>query len=378
MPALKSILRAAAAMLFLIAFAAQAQAAGGLFDLEWKELAPGIHVGQRPDPMRYPVVCNTVVVIGDDGVLLFDAGGFPKQGEQVLAKVKALTALPVKYIVISHWHGDHNRGISPILDAFPDAKIVGHAFTRDAMLGAPMQRIFRAEQAGDVRDTAADVKKALDQNKFIDGTPLDPSEKPFFERFLVDAVEHQAEIMRMRITPPTVTFDDKLDVELGKRLIQLRHFGPGNTKGDAVMILPAERIVAAGDTVVAPIPYAFGSYPSNWVNVLRRLKETRFKTLIPGHGPLQNNSKYVDLLIEALTLVTGQVDKAVAQGKSLGDVAKAIDLGAVERRFTNGVPLLRHFFDLYFKEPATQSAYNVAKGIENEKLTEDPPKSDSN
>jgi glyoxylase-like metal-dependent hydrolase (beta-lactamase superfamily II) len=366
-------MRAAIALLFL-AIAAQAQAAGGLFDLEWRELAPGVHVGQRPDPMRYPVVCNSVIVIGDDGVLLFDAGGFPKQGEQVLAKVKSLTGLPVKYIVISHWHGDHNRGIAPILDAFPDAKIVGHSFTRDAMLGAPMQRIFNAEQAGDVRDTAADVKKALDEGKFIDGSPLDPSEKPFFERFLLDAVEHQAEVMRMRITPPTLTFDDKLDIKLGKRLVQLRHFGPGNTKGDAVMILPAERIVAAGDTVVAPIPYAFGSYPAGWVNVLQRLKEIRFRTLIPGHGPLQNDSKYLDLLIESLKLVTRQVDKAVAQGKTLGDIARSIDLSAVEPRFTNDSPLLKHFFDLYFKGPATQSAYNVAKGIENEKLTEDPPK----
>jgi glyoxylase-like metal-dependent hydrolase (beta-lactamase superfamily II) len=241
-------IRTAFVVLWFIAIAT-AEAASGLFDLEWRELSAGVHVGQRPDPMRYPVVCNSVIVVGDDGVLLFDAGGFPKQGEQVLAKVKALTALPVKYVVVSHWHGDHNRGIAPILDAFPDAKIVGHTFTRDAMLGAPMQRIFKAEQQGDVRNTAAEVKKELDQGKFIDGTPLDPSEKPFFERFLADAVEHQAEVMRMRITPPTVTFDDQLDIKLGKRLVQLRHFGPGNTKGDAVMILPAERIVAAGDTV---------------------------------------------------------------------------------------------------------------------------------
>ena len=370
-------IRLAFVVLWFIA-SATAEAASDLFDLEWRELAPGVHVGQRPDPMRYPVVCNSVVVVGDDGVLLFDAGGFPKQGEQVLAKVKSLTALPVKYIVISHWHGDHNRGIGPILDAFPNAQVVGHSFTRAAMEGAPMQRIFKAELGGGVRDTAADVKKSLDENKFIDGSPLDPAERPFFERFLVDAVEHQAEVMRMRVIPPTLTFDDKLDIKLGKRLVQLRHFGRGNTKGDAVMILPAERIVAAGDTVVAPIPYAFGSYPASWVKVLQQLKDAKFKTLIPGHGPLQSDARYLDLLMEALTLVNDQVVVSAAQGKSLPEIAKSVDLSKVEPRFTNSAPILKRFFGFFFKEPAIQGAYNVVKGVENEKLTEDPPKPGSN
>jgi len=355
------------------AAALSARAAGGLFDLEWRELARGVWVGQRPDPMRYPVICNTVVVIGANGVLVFDGGGFPAQGAQVLAKVKSLTNKPVTHIVISHWHGDHNRGIGPILDAFPNAKVVGHAFTRAAMEGAPMQRIFKEEKAGGVRDTATEVKKSLDDGKFFDGTPLDPAEKPFFQRFVTDAILHQDEVMRMRVVPPTVTFDDKLDIDLGGRLVQLRHFGPGNTKGDAVMILPAERIVAAGDTVVHPIPYAFGSYPKSWVNVLKRLKATGYVTLVPGHGAVQTDTAYVDLVIEALNLVAAQVDAAIAQGKPGGDVAASVDLTAVERRFVKGDAILKRFFGFYFKDPATRAAYNDAKGIENEKLTDDVP-----
>jgi glyoxylase-like metal-dependent hydrolase (beta-lactamase superfamily II) len=371
MPQLRAAL--VASLIALVLFVAAPAPAAGLFDIEWTELSPGIHVGQRPDPMRYPVVCNTVVVIGDDGVLVFDAGGFPAQGEQVLAKIKSLTPKPVKYVVISHWHGDHNRGIAPILDAFPRAQIVGHTFTRDAMLGAPMQRIFKSEKEGGVRDTAAEVKKALDEGKFFDGTPLDPAEKPFFERFGIDAVEHQTEVMRMRITPPTLTFDDKLEIKLGKRLIQLRHFGPGNTKGDAVMILPGEGIIAAGDLVVAPIPYAFGSYPASWVNVLKELKATRYKTLVPGHGPLQTDTAYIDLLGEALSLVATQVNAAVAQGKPAREIFKSVDISRVEPRFTKGDPILKRFFSFYFRDPAIESAMNVAKGIESEKLTEDPP-----
>ena len=79
-------------------------------------------------------------------------------------------------------------------------------------------------------------------------------------------------------------------------------------------------------------------------------------------------------MIEALEGVTRQVDAAVAQGKSLEDITKLVDFSAVKPRFNNGDPILTRFFDMYFKEPIVPAAYNVAKGIENEKLTEDPPK----
>jgi glyoxylase-like metal-dependent hydrolase (beta-lactamase superfamily II) len=368
------MIKSAIAVVMLLVAALPSHAAG-LFELEWRELAPGVHVGQRPDPMRYPVVCNTLIVVGGDGVLVFDGGGFPAQGEQVLAKIKALTPLSVKYVVISHWHGDHNRGIAPILEAFPNAQIVAHTFTRAAMLGAPMQRIHKAEQAGGVRDTAAAVKKALDENKAIDGTPLAEGERAYWERFLNDSLPHQAEVARMKITSPTMTFEDALDINLGRRLVQLRHFGPANTKGDAVMILPAERIVAAGDIVVAPVPYGFGSYPQSWASALNELKATRYATLVPGHGPLQTDTAYLDLLGETLISVATQVDALVARGKSLDEVRKAVDFSKLEPRFTKGDPILTRFFGLFFKQPIVTAAYNVAMGIDNEKLTEDTPKS---
>ena len=366
-----SLCGALIALLVIAVAPAQAQPAD-LFQLEWKELAPGVHVGQRADPMRYPVVCNTVIVIGDDGVLIFDGGGFPAQGEQVAAKVKALTPKPVKYVVISHWHGDHNRGIWPILDAFPDAQIVGHEFTKAAMLGAPMQRVHKAEVGGGARDTAEAIKKGLADNKFIDGSPLDPAERVYFERFVADSPAHQAELERMKITPPTITFATDLDLKLGNRVVQLRHYGPANTKGDAVMILPDARIVAAGDIVVRRSPMASEATRRSWAAALKQIKATHFRTLIPGHGPLQTDTIYIDLVTEALESVTAQVGAQVAQGKSLDDARKAVDFSKVEPRFTKGDPILKRFFGLFFKQPIVPAAYNVAKGIENEKLTEDP------
>ena len=72
-------------------------------------------------------------------------------------------------------------------------------------------------------------------------------------------------------------------------------------------------------------------------------------------------------------LVATQVNAGVAQGKAARDIFKTVDLSNVEPRFTKGDPILKRFFGFYFRDPAIESALNVAKGIENEKLTDDPP-----
>ena len=74
---------------FLLA-AAESRAADP-FDMQWRELADGVWVGERPVSYRAPVMTNTTVVIGKDGVLVFDASGLAIQGERRLAKVSELT-----------------------------------------------------------------------------------------------------------------------------------------------------------------------------------------------------------------------------------------------------------------------------------------------
>ena len=344
----------------------------GLFKIEWTKVAENVWVGGRTaDALRYPVVANTSIVIGDDGALVFDGGGFVAQGEQVLAKLRSLTKKPLKYIVVSHWHGDHHRGIAPLVAAYPDVVIVSHDFTRAAIVGPPMQKIDKAEKDGGAKDTAAAIKDGLDKNQFFDGSPLDPGEKPFFERFIADNPEHVREIQRMKIFPPTLTFADRITLYLGKRQIDLVHFGPGNTKGDAVMIVPDAGFIAAGDVVIEPVPYGFGAYPKDWASVLRHIEAIDFKVLVPGHGAIQHDHAYLDLLIETLDSVASQVDALIASGVAREDGLKKLDFSKVEERFTNNDPVRRRLFSIYFKGPIGPAAWNAATGVENESLKEE-------
>ena len=353
-----------------LAMAAPA-AAEGLFEMGWRELSPGVWLGAREDAMRSPVLANTVFVVGDDSVLVFDGGGVATQGEQTLAQIRKVTDKPVSAIVVSHWHGDHHRGNGPLIDAFPDADIISHSFTRDAITGGPMKRVADSEK--NLSATYDAVAKIAGEGKWFDGSDLAPQEIEYFNRFMADKDEYLAEFERNRIDPPARVFDDELEIDLGGRTVTLLHVAPGNTKGDVMLYLPDAKILATGDVVVAPVPYGFFSYPQSWIGVLNTIAAMDVKTLVPGHGAVQTDMDYVRLVSETLALVIAQVDPLAKEGKELKEVGPAVDFSAVEERFTHGDPVLKRFFAMYFKQPVVSAQYTLATGGDNESLDYEPP-----
>jgi glyoxylase-like metal-dependent hydrolase (beta-lactamase superfamily II) len=355
-------------------FASAPAAAEGLFEMSWRELSPGVWLGAREDAMRSPVLANTVFVVGDDSVLVFDGGGVATQGEQTLAQIRNVTGKPVSAIVVSHWHGDHHRGNGPLIDAFPDADIISHSFTRDAITGGPMKRVADGEK--DLSATYDAVAKIAGEGKWFDGSELEPEEIEYFNRFMADKDEYLAEFERNRIDPPARVFDDELELDLGGRKVKLMHIAPGNTKGDVMLYLPDVKILATGDVVVAPVPYGFFSYPQSWIGVLNKIASMDVRTLVPGHGAVQTDTDYVRLVSETLSLVVAQVDVLAKDGKELKEVAPAVDFSAVEDRFTHGDPVLARFFAMYFKQPIVSAQYTLATGGDNESLDYEPPAAD--
>ena len=104
------------------------------FEYNWQELAPGVWAGIRQDPFELPQEGNSVFVVTDLGVVVFDAGGSPAMGESIVHKVRSVTKKPITHVVISHWHGDHMRGLQSIRAAFPNAAIITHPHTRELIV----------------------------------------------------------------------------------------------------------------------------------------------------------------------------------------------------------------------------------------------------
>ncbi|MCG8434874.1 MAG: hypothetical protein MJA83_12660, partial [Gammaproteobacteria bacterium] len=169
-------------------------------------------------------------------------------------------------------------------------------------------------------------------------------------------------LREVRVTPPTMTFDEKLTLKRGDREIHLLYLGKANTNGDALVYLPKEKILMTGDILVLPTPYGFGSFPKEWADTLQKIAAIDFDMLIPGHGDIQTDLKYIKLLSETLSALSEQTDEIVAAGGDLAAVREQINIGKFRKRYTNGDPLLEVLFNNWFYQPITKSAYKQAKG----------------
>jgi len=333
------------------------------FHFEFEELAPGVWAGVRPDGGRAPVMGNTTFIITDEGVVVFDGGGVPVMAEQIIAKVRSLTELPVTHVVVSHWHGDHNFGIFRFAEEYPGVEIIAHEFTRDVFNTPRMNYLDR--QRNFKKEISPQIEAMVEARARPDGRELSDAAVAKFERLLDDADILEAEIKRSKITPPTVTFQDKYVIESGEARIELLFLGHGNTEGDIVMWLPEERIVSTGDIVVAPSPYAFNMPPRPWADTLRRIDALEFEVLVPGHGEIQTDRDYLSLLIETADDIAEQSDALVASGVATEEIAAKLDFSEIEPRFTGGDAYLKVAYEAWFERPFRQAA---VKALGNEPM----------
>lgn len=329
------------------------------FVFTFQELSPGVWTGVRENSPRLPVMGSTTFVVSEEGVVVFDGGGAPLMSERVIEKIRSITNKPVTHVVISHWHGDHNLGIYRYLDEYPFVQTIGHDFTRAAMLGSPMDYARKTDR---LSDSVSQIKEALEADLRGEAEPMPEPVRKRYLTFLDDSELIDAEYKRSVITPPVVTFDDRLTIHSGSRTIELLFLGHANTAGDIVMWLPEEKIVAAGDIVVCPTPYGFNVPPRSWAATLRKLEALGADTLVPGHGLVQHDMAYVDLLIETAESIADQRDALLAQGLSQEDAEARLDFSQFIDRFTNGDPLHIDRFNAWFANPFRKAAFKALTG----------------
>jgi glyoxylase-like metal-dependent hydrolase (beta-lactamase superfamily II) len=330
------------------------------FEYTWQELAPGIWAGIRQDPFELPQEGNSVFVVTDQGVVVFDAGGSPLMGESIVAQVRSVTKRPITHVVISHWHGDHMRGLQSIQAAFPDVAIVTHPHSREFIVTTQDRWLKR--RVAMVPNIRKAVDAALGSGKDLQGRPIIPQERAWLEKGLAISEQLDRENNRTAYVLPNATFDDRMILYRGGREIQFLHLGNAHTSGDLVMWLPQEKVVATGDVVTAPIPLMPSPYTNEYAGVLERIKALGFTTLVPGHGLVQHDSGYVDLLVDMFRSVSAQMKSLVAGGAAKEQAVAKIDLSAIEARFTHGDPFLANRFHDYVSAALPEAAYLVESG----------------
>ena len=329
-------------------------------EFETVKVAEGVLAFIAAEPKSGLVNGNSVAVIGDDGVLVVDTGQFAPLTKRMIAEIKKSTDKPVRYVVNTHWHWDHNLANSVYREAYPNVAIVSTPFTRQMLLDSTPQFLQFFQTSGD--KMIEGLKAQLAGGKKRDGSPLSDEDKQSLQDFISDAENGIPEMKKASFVPPNETFDQSLTVYLGKREVRILHLGRGNTAGDAVVYVPDAKVLVTGDLVVHPTPYATHAYFTDWVATMKKLMAFEAAAIVPGHGPVQRDKAYMQTVTNLLEALVAQVGQAVKEGLSLEDTRKRVDLESFRKQFAGTDWRRSRAFDEYFLVPAVTDAWKQARG----------------
>ena len=182
--------------------------------LERVELGPGIFLFRAPSTLDLWTSSNSLVVVNDSDVVVFDSNARASTSRTVIAEIRKITSKPVRVLINSHWHMDHWLGNAAYADAFPGLQILATTETRDYMSRLPLQ--FFINSAGAARAKAA-LDTAMATGKLADGSPLTPQRRQQLETNLAESTALANELSRTRQVLPTVTFPDSMSFRRGGR-----------------------------------------------------------------------------------------------------------------------------------------------------------------
>jgi len=211
---------------------------------------------------------NVAVYVTSEGVILVD-DKYEQDYQNIMAKVKSVTSLPVKYVLSTHHHSDHSGGNVNFINS---AEIISTVNARANIVGHKQP-----------------------------GAP--------------------------EMVPARVTFTDQCSVFLGGKEVRAYYFGRGHTNGDAVIYFPALRVLHTGDLMAGRTPlidYAGGGSIIEWTKTLDGALKLDFDTVIPGHGDVTDKAG----LLAYRNNVEKLRDRATAlvrEGKSEADFRKIME-----------------------------------------------------
>jgi cyclase len=324
------------------------------------ELAPGIVQFISP-ALAGNVDGNSIAILTDRDVVLFDATLLPASADAVLKELRQLTPRPVRYLVNSHWHPDHSGGNDELAKIFPDLEIIASQRTREMM--EDTANVYVKTLEFETGQLDQEINKELKSGKTSNGQQLTQTEREHLRSQLTLGDRFLAEFKATHSKLPTLTFGDALTLFHGGR--EFRFFRlPGNTAGDVAVFLPAEKILLTGDLLVYPVPFCADSHPSDWITSLEALLRLNAKVIVPGHGDAQLNSSFLELVLDSFRAIRQQVRDALHRGLTLQETERAINLATIRSKFTHDDPNLNAEFDGNFTPIVRRFYDELTEGLQ--------------
>lgn len=260
----------------------------------------GRNVYAAIDDAKGDAGANAGFVIGEYGVLVIDSFENEAAAKQLLAEIRKLTKLPIKFVVNTHYHLDH---------------VAGNA-------------VF--EQAGAVVLAQRNVFHWIHTENL-----------KFFEK----DIKPEQKAMVEALAAPSVLYDSDVQLVLGSREIVV-HVFPGHTGGDSVVIIPDAKVVFCGDLFWRKtLPNLIDASTEAWMETLEDLQTpapSAAVVYVPGHGDPGDFHDVEDFRSYLATL-RGWVKKQIKEGKTGDDLVNAV-LPAVKEKYGPWI-----FFDDFAK-----------------------------
>jgi cyclase len=322
------------------------------------KVAAGVYAFITPEERSGWQAGNSIAIIGDDGVLVFDTGNIPGSTRRQIADIRKLTDKPVRYVVNSHWHPDHNLGNTEYRKAFPGVIVIGTTATRDGILQRVPAYIGQMKAQA---TTDSLMRLRLSTGKMRDGSPMPDNVRKMWTVSTRDYAEFLPEVSTAVPSTSDMVFDDSLTLWLGTRRVKLVSPGRGNTAGDIFAVIPDAGVLLTGDLVTVPCPFPSTSYFSEWISALDRLAAVKATAIVPGHGDVQPDYDYVTLTRELLAFTREEARAAVRNGVPLDTLQKRIDFEPWIKRFSGGDTIRVEVFNGAYRNPAVERAFEEAK-----------------
>jgi len=299
----------------MVSSVAQGQEAATANSLPFTLKSLGRNVYAAIDDAKGDAGANAGFVIGDDGVLVIDTFENEAAAKQLLAEIRKLTKLPIKFVVNTHYHLDHVAGNKVFQDA--GAVIIAHIYVADWI--------------------------QTENLKFF-GKNIKPEQKQMVES----------------LVPPDILYSEELVLSLGKRKVMLGH-QLGHTGGDTVVAVPDARVYFFGDLFWRrTLPNLVDATVADWMGLRAFAKSNQQAmetyALVPGHGEV-GTAVDLDEFLGYLTDLEAHVHKALNEGKD-GEELVAIVFPEMKEKYGKW-----NFFD-YF---ARANIKDVAAELKNQK-----------
>lgn len=271
---------------------------------ELQSLGSDIYVSAVSDSTAYSRFANSLIVVGDDAVLVVDTRDTEEASRNLLAEVRRITDKPVRYIVNTHWHWDHTNGNAVFEEAFPKVEIVAHPETARLMAAEGPGRIQGEIDRLEARVARLEGYRA--EGVTESGRPLEEEDYGEIDRIQQADRSRVGALAGVRMTVPTRQVRERWQPPRLGRDVLILASTPAHTPGDLVVWVPDAGVLFMGDLIEHGLPFPGDGTALGHAKSLNDLATLGADTYLPAHGPAASN----EALFEGQRAFWNEVDQA--------------------------------------------------------------------